>query len=402
MCKKVLSLFLSVLIVFMSVFVPYQDANAVFPALALAAPETIGLVLTGLAACGLIAYNPDESYALYADFCSWCYDTGLNIADVINGVKTYDRTVEITPAYISYVDKIKQSGLIKNDYNLLAREIISIPVMKSGEYRILDTRYYADFISGKYRLSNTLTAGNYRYRINFGYDAVVVRPNVLENTFITLDPQSNTATVVGRLGDSTTSTTNYFDYDGNGLAITVQAENTSTSDSGGWKFNYDVYFKPVSTATQISVPTNVIPKAKVGDIVKVNTAVRPLSDYTVANVDAIMADVTISDSTVPVDPPVDGKINWEPLKITGALFTTKFPFSLPWDILRTFKALFIDNPTLPKWEVKWHDQILKKDFAFTIDISRYDTFFKIARGFVFVGFVVGLVTITRKLLGGAT
>lgn len=96
------------------------------------------------------------------------------------------------------------------------------------------------------------------------------------------------------------------------------------------------------------------------------------------------------------------EINWEPLRIPGTLFTTKFPFSLPWDVLRTFQALLIDNPSPPIWEVKWRDEVLKMDFSFNIDLTRFDTIFKVAKVFVLVALNVGLIFGTRKLLGGAT
>lgn len=115
-----------------------------------------------------------------------------------------------------------------------------------------------------------------------------------------------------------------------------------------------------------------------------------------------VSDVIPASQTVPTDPPADSKINWEPLKVTGTLFTTKFPFSLPWDILRTFQALLIDDPKMPKWDIKWHDQILHKDFGFTIDLTSYDRIFKIARNFILVALNVGLIMATRKLVGGAT
>ncbi|MCX8129395.1 MAG: hypothetical protein N3I35_04760 [Clostridia bacterium] len=97
-----------------------------------------------------------------------------------------------------------------------------------------------------------------------------------------------------------------------------------------------------------------------------------------------------------------GDINFEPLKVAGNLFTTKFPFSLPWDLLRTVKLLLIDSPDPPSWDIKWRDEILGKDLGFTIDLKKFDGIFKIARAFILVALIVGLIFGTRKLLGGAT
>lgn len=159
----------------------------------------------------------------------------------------------------------------------------------------------------------------------------------------------------------------------------------------------DYIIKPVIDTSVVVGDTYDIPST---DGKKKVAIPQSLSDFgtTVKTV----ADVIPASQTVPTDPPADSKINWEPLKVTGTLFTTKFPFSLPWDILRTFQALLIDNPTLPKWDIKWHDQILHKDFGFTIDLTGYDRIFKIARNFILVAFNVGLIMATRKLVGGAS
>lgn len=115
-----------------------------------------------------------------------------------------------------------------------------------------------------------------------------------------------------------------------------------------------------------------------------------------------IADAEAGTTDPPTEPPESNKINWRPLKTSGVLFTTKFPFSLPWDLLKTFKALLIDDPDPPVWDIKWHDEILNKDLGFKLDLTRFDTIFKVARVFVLLALIVGLIMSTRKLLGGAT
>lgn len=114
-----------------------------------------------------------------------------------------------------------------------------------------------------------------------------------------------------------------------------------------------------------------------------------------------LADAQTETGTATGDAVPEG-IDWRPLKMSGALFTTRFPFSLPWDLMRTFKALLIDDPSPPVWDIKWHDEILNKDFGFKLDLTKYNTIFKISRAFVLVALMVGLIMATRKLLGGAT
>jgi hypothetical protein len=131
--------------------------------------------------------------------------------------------------------------------------------------------------------------------------------------------------------------------------------------------------------------------AVAGSVEGVQDSVDSLTD----SVDSINDKLEDSTST-------DGDINWGPLKVTGVLFTTKFPFSLPWDILKTFQALLIDSPDRPSWNIRWHDSVLNRDFGFIIDISKYDAYFKVAKVFVLISLNVGLIMITRRLLGGAT
>lgn len=94
------------------------------------------------------------------------------------------------------------------------------------------------------------------------------------------------------------------------------------------------------------------------------------------------------DFTAPLDP--------TPLSYAGTLFTTKFPFSLPWDVknmLTAFGTGSVVTPTLemPIMGVPAH-----------VSLSRFDGLASAVRVFELLFFNAGLLFGTRKLLGGAS
>lgn len=104
-------------------------------------------------------------------------------------------------------------------------------------------------------------------------------------------------------------------------------------------------------------------------------------------------------------PPDESKpedIQWKKLKAIPAIFTTKFPFSLPWDIERFMTSLFGDVPTVSelKWEVP---PLMGIDPDIVITIPDYfDQWFSFGRTTVLVMFDISLVYAIYRLLGGAS
>jgi hypothetical protein len=89
-------------------------------------------------------------------------------------------------------------------------------------------------------------------------------------------------------------------------------------------------------------------------------------------------------------------INLTPLNYVGTLFTTRFPFSLPWDVknmLTAFGTGSVATPTLemPIMGVPAH-----------VSLSRFDGLASAVRVFELLFFNAGLLFGTRKLLGGAS
>lgn len=106
----------------------------------------------------------------------------------------------------------------------------------------------------------------------------------------------------------------------------------------------------------------------------------------------------------PVDPGKPEDINWKKLKAIPAIFTTKFPFSLPWDAKNAAMAVFGDIPVTSKF-VYVVEIPIGDGKPFKLDLSFppiMDTFGKIFRGGIVIAFDLGLLYAVRKWFGGAS
>lgn len=149
---------------------------------------------------------------------------------------------------------------------------------------------------------------------------------------------------------------------------------------------------------------------KVQSYPKVKTVTDATTGTTVGTVVQDGVDVNVrtgekvGDATA--NPPIDlnppsGSINWGPLKAVGSLFTTKFPFSIPWDIARQL-SIFDVTPQTPIFDVdipKFFDfDGTKFGMKFHVDLSAFDTIALIARWASTIVFDIGLILSMRKLM----
>ncbi len=92
----------------------------------------------------------------------------------------------------------------------------------------------------------------------------------------------------------------------------------------------------------------------------------------------------------------DTAIDWEPLKRGLYELTEKFPFCLPWDLMRGIQSL----------ESSQWDRQIRIDVgdgiwpAMVIDLSMFDNIASITRVILLIVFDLGLIFGTRKLMGG--
>lgn len=98
------------------------------------------------------------------------------------------------------------------------------------------------------------------------------------------------------------------------------------------------------------------------------------------------------------EPETINQINLEPLELAGSAFTTRFPFSLPWDLKRQF-----DGFNVSEWDREFDLDLsaMPGGTITTIDFTTFDNVADAARKFELIMFDIGLILLTRRLLGGA-
>jgi hypothetical protein len=94
-------------------------------------------------------------------------------------------------------------------------------------------------------------------------------------------------------------------------------------------------------------------------------------------------------------------IVWTPLIMSGTAMTTKFPFSLPWDLIKQLQ-IFDVSPKAPKIDIDVPDYLNMKDtkipLKFTIDLSMFDKVALVVRWFNVIIWDIALILILRRLL----
>lgn len=96
--------------------------------------------------------------------------------------------------------------------------------------------------------------------------------------------------------------------------------------------------------------------------------------------------------TTPYVPPTDAK-RW------SNLVTTRFPFSLPWDVYHLVSLIAVpaERPN-----INLNQKVAGMDFKMNYDFAFMESYIGYFRTFVVIAFVLGLILATRRLLGGAS
>lgn len=110
------------------------------------------------------------------------------------------------------------------------------------------------------------------------------------------------------------------------------------------------------------------------------------------------------DTETPGTDPEDddpAKVKWDKLKTIPNFMTTRFPFSLPWDIGRFLDAVFPDVTPISELKFEFPD-IGEFDTDFEITIPEYfEPWMEFARSAFIYGFDIALVYTIYRLFGGA-
>lgn len=155
------------------------------------------------------------------------------------------------------------------------------------------------------------------------------------------------------------------------------------------------------------------------DIPRVGTIEKDLTVKDVLTGDkvgTIEKDIPI-DGSIPVDntdaPPIDvpvpppslpGQINWDKLKFSGEIFTTAFPFSLPWDVSRALDATFggISSTNVPDFEFEIRNFTGEKVKKIIVIPDQVTNMLPFVRSFIIIIFDVSIIYAIRRLFGGAS
>jgi hypothetical protein len=81
------------------------------------------------------------------------------------------------------------------------------------------------------------------------------------------------------------------------------------------------------------------------------------------------------------------------------LITTKFPFSIPWDIQRAFQ-MFEATPVVPHFVIPFNFARLNINESIEIDLQQFSLLAKIFRWFTLASFILALALVTRGLIKG--
>jgi hypothetical protein len=133
-----------------------------------------------------------------------------------------------------------------------------------------------------------------------------------------------------------------------------------------------------STLTDVDMPN-------IGTDVKVETNSKAIADaIPIQQVTAITTDLNfpqVEDFTLPY------------------LITTKFPFSIPWDLSRAI-SMMQAPAVVPYFEVPFKFTRLGIDENVVIDLEQFSTIAKIFRWFTLASFILALILVTRMLIKG--
>ncbi|MHB8308776.1 MAG: hypothetical protein ACYDDH_11985, partial [Candidatus Desulforudaceae bacterium] len=92
-------------------------------------------------------------------------------------------------------------------------------------------------------------------------------------------------------------------------------------------------------------------------------------------------------------------LNLDPLRRAFEAFTYKFPFSLPWDLMRGLNSL-VAGGSVPEFNFSGVPLFGTTIFAFSLNMQQWEPVAAVVRVINIVLFNIGMIFATRRLLGG--
>lgn len=112
---------------------------------------------------------------------------------------------------------------------------------------------------------------------------------------------------------------------------------------------------------------------------------------------------------IPVIPPFDipdigtgegaVSLDFSPLLTAAETLTNKFPFSIPWDLKRSFESIVVPAKA-PKWTINFTKNFFVGGTTVDIDFAIFEKWAVIIRWGILIAFNFALILASRKLIGG--
>jgi hypothetical protein len=91
-------------------------------------------------------------------------------------------------------------------------------------------------------------------------------------------------------------------------------------------------------------------------------------------------------------------IDFTPLIVSVSNLTTKFPFSIPWDVKNAITSLQA-TPTPPSWTINFDSRYFKGGGNVVLDFSQFETLAAVSRWGILIMFNISLILLSKKLIG---
>lgn len=92
-------------------------------------------------------------------------------------------------------------------------------------------------------------------------------------------------------------------------------------------------------------------------------------------------------------------LDLSPLKSLGGVLTSKFPFSIPWDLSNAVQGLKA-TPKAPHWTITFPSNYFIGGGTIDIDFAQFQAWANIVRWGLLIAFNIGLIMLTRTIIRG--
>jgi hypothetical protein len=92
-------------------------------------------------------------------------------------------------------------------------------------------------------------------------------------------------------------------------------------------------------------------------------------------------------------------VDFAPLSVAGSLVANKFPFCIPFDLVNSVASLNV-AAVAPHWVINFPANYFVGGGHVDIDFTQFETWAVVVRWGLLISFSLGLILITRQIIGG--